>query len=122
MSYFLKIEENERKRQQEANQQRVATQMAELKMAKIELEQEVDTHKKRLRLHMEAQVRTNTEQHLGMLHFLLRRHDLFMFFGICLRARQALILDLLFSTVQWPFQKILMSTLSQVFLYLHSYQ
>ncbi|KAG7217538.1 hypothetical protein INR49_021465, partial [Caranx melampygus] len=49
------IEENEWKRQQEINQQRVATQMAELKMAKIELEQEVDTHKKRLRLHMEAQ-------------------------------------------------------------------
>lgn len=32
--------------------------MAELKMAKMELEQEVDTHKKRIRLHMEAQVRT----------------------------------------------------------------
>ena len=32
--------------------------MAELKMAKQELEQEVDTHKKRVRLHMEAQVRT----------------------------------------------------------------
>lgn len=31
--------------------------MAELKMAKRELEQEVDTHKTRLRLHMEAQVR-----------------------------------------------------------------
>lgn len=31
--------------------------MAELKVAKRELEQEVDTHKTRLRLHMEAQVR-----------------------------------------------------------------
>ncbi|GLD49925.1 kinesin-like protein KIF14 [Lates japonicus] len=48
-------EENERKRQQELDQQRVASQMAQLKMAKLELEQEVDTHKKRLRLHMEAQ-------------------------------------------------------------------
>lgn len=46
------------KRQQELDQQRVASQMAELKMAKQELEQEVDTQKKRLRLHMEAQVRT----------------------------------------------------------------
>lgn len=50
--------ENERKRQRELDQQRAASQMAELKMAKQELEQEVDTHKKRLRLHMEAQVRT----------------------------------------------------------------
>ncbi|XP_029356203.1 kinesin-like protein KIF14 [Echeneis naucrates] len=48
-------EENERKHQQELDQQRVANQMAELKMAKLELEQEVDVHKKRLRLHMEAQ-------------------------------------------------------------------
>ncbi|XP_032381614.1 LOW QUALITY PROTEIN: kinesin-like protein KIF14 [Etheostoma spectabile] len=48
-------EETERKRQQELNQQRVASQMAKLKMAKQELEQEVDTHKKRVRLHMEAQ-------------------------------------------------------------------
>ncbi|XP_041648181.1 kinesin-like protein KIF14 isoform X2 [Cheilinus undulatus] len=47
--------ESERKRQQDLDQQRVANQMAELKMAKLELEQEVDTHKKRLRLHMEAQ-------------------------------------------------------------------
>ncbi|KAM3619744.1 uncharacterized protein V6R79_012946 [Siganus canaliculatus] len=47
--------EFERKRQQEMNQQKVASQMAELKMAKLELEQEVDTHKTRLRLHMEAQ-------------------------------------------------------------------
>lgn len=31
--------------------------MAQLKVAKRELEQEVDTHKTRLRLHMEAQVR-----------------------------------------------------------------
>uniref|UniRef100_A0A3B4YVK5 Kinesin-like protein KIF14 n=1 Tax=Seriola lalandi dorsalis TaxID=1841481 RepID=A0A3B4YVK5_SERLL len=53
-------EENQRKHQQELDQQRVATQMAELKMAKLELEQEVDTHKKRLRLHMESQVRTQT--------------------------------------------------------------
>ncbi|XP_033476758.2 kinesin-like protein KIF14 [Epinephelus lanceolatus] len=49
-------EETKRKRQQELDQQRVASQMAELKMAKQELEQEVDTHKKRIRLHMEAQV------------------------------------------------------------------
>ncbi|XP_039985458.1 kinesin-like protein KIF14 [Xiphias gladius] len=49
-------EENEWKRQQELDQQRVASQVAELKMAKLELEQEVDSHKKRLRLHMEAQV------------------------------------------------------------------
>ncbi|XP_059197955.1 kinesin-like protein KIF14 [Centropristis striata] len=48
-------EETERKRQQEFDQQRVASQMAKLKMAKQELEQEVDTHKKRLRLHREAQ-------------------------------------------------------------------
>uniref|UniRef100_A0A667XDF8 Kinesin-like protein KIF14 n=1 Tax=Myripristis murdjan TaxID=586833 RepID=A0A667XDF8_9TELE len=48
-------EENERKHLQELDQQRVATQMEELKMAKLELEQEVDTQKKRLRLHMEAQ-------------------------------------------------------------------
>ncbi|KAK2835393.1 hypothetical protein Q5P01_015877 [Channa striata] len=48
-------EENERKRQKELEQQRVASQMTELKMANLELEQVVDTHKKRLRLHMEAQ-------------------------------------------------------------------
>ncbi|XP_023146712.2 kinesin-like protein KIF14 [Amphiprion ocellaris] len=48
-------EETKRKRQQELDKQRVASQMAELKMAKLELEQEVDTQKKRLRLHMEAQ-------------------------------------------------------------------
>uniref|UniRef100_A0AAQ5X3C1 Kinesin-like protein KIF14 n=1 Tax=Amphiprion ocellaris TaxID=80972 RepID=A0AAQ5X3C1_AMPOC len=52
-------EETKRKRQQELDKQRVASQMAELKMAKLELEQEVDTQKKRLRLHMEAQVRTH---------------------------------------------------------------
>ncbi|XP_044218088.1 kinesin-like protein KIF14 [Thunnus albacares] len=49
-------EENERKRLHKLDQQRVASQMAELKIAKQELEQEVDTHKKRLRLHMETQV------------------------------------------------------------------
>ncbi|XP_049575745.1 kinesin-like protein KIF14 isoform X1 [Syngnathus scovelli] len=49
-------EENERKRLQELNQQRVASQMEELKIANKELEQEVDSQKKRLRLHMEAQV------------------------------------------------------------------
>ncbi|XP_054645283.1 kinesin-like protein KIF14 isoform X2 [Dunckerocampus dactyliophorus] len=49
-------EENERKRLQVLDQQRVASQMEELKMAKLELEQEVDSHKKRLRLHMETQV------------------------------------------------------------------
>ncbi|XP_078141760.1 kinesin-like protein KIF14 [Centroberyx gerrardi] len=48
-------EENERKHLQQLDQRRVASQMAELKMAKLGLEQEVDTHKKRLRLHMEAQ-------------------------------------------------------------------
>ncbi|XP_061636315.1 kinesin-like protein KIF14 [Phyllopteryx taeniolatus] len=53
-------EENERKRLQELTQQRVASQMEELKMANMELEQEVDSQKKRLRLHMEAQV---MEQH-----------------------------------------------------------
>lgn len=35
--------------------------MAKLKVAKMELEQEVDTHKKRLRLHMETQVRTQSD-------------------------------------------------------------
>uniref|UniRef100_A0A3Q0RYW7 Kinesin family member 14 n=1 Tax=Amphilophus citrinellus TaxID=61819 RepID=A0A3Q0RYW7_AMPCI len=48
-------DENERKRQQELDQQRVASQMAELKVAKLELEQEVDVQRKRLRLHMETQ-------------------------------------------------------------------
>ncbi|KAF3835228.1 hypothetical protein F7725_027786, partial [Dissostichus mawsoni] len=48
-------EETEQKRQQEMAQQKVASQMAKLKMAKQELEQEVDTQKKRVRLHMEAQ-------------------------------------------------------------------
>ncbi|XP_037626927.1 kinesin-like protein KIF14 [Sebastes umbrosus] len=48
-------EETQRKREQEFDQQRVASQMAKLKMDKRELEQEVDTHKKRVRLHMEAQ-------------------------------------------------------------------
>lgn len=49
-------EETEQKHQQELDQQRVASQMAELKMAKLELEQEVDVQRKRLRLHMETQV------------------------------------------------------------------
>uniref|UniRef100_A0A669C8G2 Kinesin-like protein KIF14 n=1 Tax=Oreochromis niloticus TaxID=8128 RepID=A0A669C8G2_ORENI len=48
-------EENERKHQQELEQQRVASQMAELKIAKLELEQEVDVQRKRLRIHMETQ-------------------------------------------------------------------
>ncbi|KAM9384816.1 kinesin-like protein KIF14 [Pholidichthys leucotaenia] len=48
-------EEAERKRQQELDQQRVASRVEELKMAKLELEQEVGMQKKRLRLHMEAQ-------------------------------------------------------------------
>ncbi|XP_068446174.1 kinesin-like protein KIF14 isoform X2 [Clinocottus analis] len=48
-------EETERKRRQELDQQRVASQMAQLKHANLELEQRVDTHKKRVRLHMEAQ-------------------------------------------------------------------
>uniref|UniRef100_A0A8C7ZY94 Kinesin-like protein KIF14 n=1 Tax=Oryzias sinensis TaxID=183150 RepID=A0A8C7ZY94_9TELE len=49
-------EEIERKQQEQLDQKRVANEMAKLKMAKLELEQEVDTQKKRLRLHMEAQV------------------------------------------------------------------
>ncbi|XP_077441325.1 kinesin-like protein KIF14 isoform X2 [Vanacampus margaritifer] len=49
-------EENERKHLQELDHRRVASQMEELKMANMELEQEVDSQKKRLRLHMEAQV------------------------------------------------------------------
>ncbi|XP_035033401.2 kinesin-like protein KIF14 [Hippoglossus stenolepis] len=48
-------EESAWKRQQELDQQRVASQMAELKVAKLGLEQEVDSQKKHLRLHMEAQ-------------------------------------------------------------------
>lgn len=56
---ILQNGEIERKRQQEWDQQRVASQMEELKMAKRELEQEVDTHKTRLRLHIEAQVWRN---------------------------------------------------------------
>ncbi|XP_041863265.1 kinesin-like protein KIF14 isoform X2 [Melanotaenia boesemani] len=48
-------EESERKRLQDLHQQKVANQMEELKVAKLELEQEVDTQRKRLRLHMEAQ-------------------------------------------------------------------
>uniref|UniRef100_A0A3Q2PTP3 Kinesin-like protein KIF14 n=1 Tax=Fundulus heteroclitus TaxID=8078 RepID=A0A3Q2PTP3_FUNHE len=47
--------ENERKRRQEMDQQRVVSQMAELKVAKLELEKEVDSQKRRFRLHMEAQ-------------------------------------------------------------------
>uniref|UniRef100_A0A8C2ZVW9 Kinesin-like protein KIF14 n=1 Tax=Cyclopterus lumpus TaxID=8103 RepID=A0A8C2ZVW9_CYCLU len=46
--------ETQRKHEQELDQQRVASQMAELKNANVELEQKVDTHKKRVRLHMEA--------------------------------------------------------------------
>uniref|UniRef100_A0A673ZIF0 Kinesin-like protein KIF14 n=1 Tax=Salmo trutta TaxID=8032 RepID=A0A673ZIF0_SALTR len=48
-------EESKRKRCQEMDQQRVVSKMEELQFAKVELEQEVDTHKTRLRLHMEAQ-------------------------------------------------------------------
>uniref|UniRef100_A0A4W5ME07 Kinesin-like protein KIF14 n=1 Tax=Hucho hucho TaxID=62062 RepID=A0A4W5ME07_9TELE len=48
-------EESERKRHWEMDQQQVASKMEELQSAKVELEQEVDTHKTRLRLHMEAQ-------------------------------------------------------------------
>lgn len=55
--FFFQNGEAERKHQQQLDQKKVANQMAELKMAKHELEQEVDTHKTRLRLHMEAQVR-----------------------------------------------------------------
>lgn len=53
---FLQNGEIEQKRRQELDKQKVASQMEELKMAKRELEQEVDTHKTRLRLHIEAQV------------------------------------------------------------------
>lgn len=55
---FSQNGETERKRKQELDQKRVASQMEELKMSKRQLEQEVDTHKTRLRLHMEAQVRS----------------------------------------------------------------
>ncbi|XP_046893111.1 kinesin-like protein KIF14 [Hypomesus transpacificus] len=48
-------EEGERKRRQEQDQQRVVSQMVELQSAKTQLEQEVDAHKRRLRLHTEAQ-------------------------------------------------------------------
>uniref|UniRef100_A0A673XPR3 Kinesin-like protein KIF14 n=1 Tax=Salmo trutta TaxID=8032 RepID=A0A673XPR3_SALTR len=48
-------EESERKRHWEMDQQQVASKMEELQSAKVELEQEVDTHRTRLRLHMEAQ-------------------------------------------------------------------
>lgn len=53
---FLQNGEIEQKHQQQLDQRRVASQMEKLKMAKRELEQEVDTHKTRLRLHIEAQV------------------------------------------------------------------
>ncbi|CAL8252936.1 unnamed protein product [Merluccius merluccius] len=48
-------EESQRKQNQEQDHRRVANQMAELRQAKQDLEQEVDTQKKRLRLHIEAQ-------------------------------------------------------------------
>lgn len=57
---FFQVEENARKRQQELDQQKVASQVVELKVAKLELEQEVDTHKKCLRMHIEAQVSLKT--------------------------------------------------------------
>lgn len=61
---FFQNEENECKRLEQLDKQKVASQMAELKTAKLELKHEVDSHKKRLRLHMEAQVRTqNTTLH-----------------------------------------------------------
>ncbi|XP_068175733.1 kinesin-like protein KIF14 [Antennarius striatus] len=49
-------EEIEKKRQQELDQQRVASEMSKLKIAKEKLEEEVDAQRTRLRLHMEAQV------------------------------------------------------------------
>uniref|UniRef100_A0AAV2KUB8 Kinesin-like protein KIF14 n=1 Tax=Knipowitschia caucasica TaxID=637954 RepID=A0AAV2KUB8_KNICA len=49
------LAESDRKRQQELDQQKMASQMQDLKMAKYELEQEVNGERKRLRLHMEAQ-------------------------------------------------------------------
>lgn len=58
--FFFQVEENARKRQQELDQQKVASQVVELKVAKLELEQEVDTHKKCLRMHIEAQVSLKT--------------------------------------------------------------
>ncbi|XP_041745611.1 kinesin-like protein KIF14 isoform X2 [Coregonus clupeaformis] len=48
-------EESERKRRRDMDQQQVASKMEELQSAKVALQQEVDTHKTRLRLHMEAQ-------------------------------------------------------------------
>uniref|UniRef100_A0A8C5AJB8 Kinesin-like protein KIF14 n=1 Tax=Gadus morhua TaxID=8049 RepID=A0A8C5AJB8_GADMO len=51
------VEESQRKQNQEQDNRRVANQMAELRQAKQHLELEVDTQKKRLRLHVEAQVR-----------------------------------------------------------------
>ncbi|XP_064808673.1 uncharacterized protein LOC135524783 isoform X2 [Oncorhynchus masou masou] len=47
-------EESKRKRHWEMDQQLVASKMEELQSAKVELEQEVNTHKTCLRLHMEA--------------------------------------------------------------------
>uniref|UniRef100_A0A3B3DVN8 Kinesin-like protein KIF14 n=1 Tax=Oryzias melastigma TaxID=30732 RepID=A0A3B3DVN8_ORYME len=55
-------QEIERKQQEQLDQKRVANEMAKLKMAKLELEQEVDTQKKRLRLHMEAQLSLMIEE------------------------------------------------------------
>ncbi|CAB1314346.1 unnamed protein product [Coregonus sp. 'balchen'] len=51
----IQEEESERKRRRDMDQQQVASKMEELQSAKVELQQEVDTHKTRLRLHMEAQ-------------------------------------------------------------------
>jgi len=49
-------EESRRKQNQEQDHRRVANQMVELQQAKQNLEVEVDTQKKRLRLHIESQV------------------------------------------------------------------
>ncbi|XP_034149514.1 kinesin-like protein KIF14 isoform X1 [Esox lucius] len=48
-------EETERKRLQELDQRRVASKVEELQSAKLELEQEVDAQKRRLRLYAETQ-------------------------------------------------------------------
>lgn len=51
--------------------------MKELKIAKQELEQEVDSHKTRLRIHMEAQVRTKSNTFLKLFLTLVNADCLF---------------------------------------------
>ena len=61
-------EEGERKRRQEQDQQRVVSQMVELQSAKTQLEQEVDAHKRRLRLHTEAQAARQVMPEIFLFH------------------------------------------------------